>query len=170
MVRRALVSLTLSVLALTAAACGDDGTKGAGTTGTGPVRVATSISVFADMLRQVGGDRVTIISLVPPGADAHTYQPGPKDVKQLADVRAVFLNGAGLEQSLGGVIQNNTPKTAKMVELSQGLTPITFEAEAVGPAGTDEEAEEAEGANPHFWLDVQNAKRYVERMRDALAD
>jgi len=163
--------LLLLALALAAAvaACGDDDAKGAGTTGTGPVRVATSISVFADMIRQVGGDRVTLISLVPPGADAHTYQPGPKDVKQLGDVRAVFLNGAGLEQSLRGVIENNTAKTAKTVELSQGLTPISFEAEAVGPAGKDEEAEE-EGDNPHFWLDVQNAKRYVERIRDTLVE
>jgi ABC-type Zn uptake system ZnuABC Zn-binding protein ZnuA len=169
--RRALCLLLLSFSAL-ATACADD-EKGTTETGSGPVRVATSMSVFADMIRQVGGDRVTVISLIPPGADAHTFQPGPKDVKKLADVRAVFVNGAGLEESLESVIENNVPESAKVVELSAGLTPITYEAEAVGLTGADAEVEgeeEHEGANPHFWLDVQNAKRYVERIRDTLVE
>jgi ABC-type Zn uptake system ZnuABC Zn-binding protein ZnuA len=169
--RRVLCLLLLSFSAL-AAACADD-EQGVAETGSGPVRVATSMSVFADMIRQVGGDRVTVISLIPPGADAHTFQPGPKDVKKLADVRAVFVNGAGLEESLAGVLENNVPESAKVVELSAGLTPITYEAQAVGPAGAgveEEGEEEHEGANPHFWLDVQNAKRYVERIRDTLVE
>ena len=169
---RRVLFLLLSSLLLMAAACGDDEKNGATETGSGPVRVATSMSVFADMIRQVGGDRVTVISLIPPGADAHTFQPGPKDVKKLGDVRAVFVNGAGLEESLEGVLTNNVPDSARVVELSAGLTPITFEAEAVGPEGADdhEDEEEHEGANPHFWLDVQNAKRYVERIRDTLVE
>jgi ABC-type Zn uptake system ZnuABC Zn-binding protein ZnuA len=160
-------------LALFAAvACGGDDTNGATETGDGPVRVATSISVFSDMIRQVGGDRVSVLSLIPPGADAHTYQPGPQDVKKLGDVRAIFINGAGLEESLMGVLENNKPAGAPLVELSAGLRPITFEAGAVGSAAADDDhaGEEPEGANPHFWLDVQNAKRYVERIRDTLGE
>lgn len=166
------VSLLLLPLLLLLAACGDDTKDAATQSGAGPVKVATSISVFADMLRQVGGGRVTVIGLIPPGADAHTYQPGPKDVKKLGDVRAVFLNGAGLEKSLKGVIENNTPAGAKTVDLSAGLTPIAFEQEAVGPepSAKDAEHEDEEGANPHFWLDVQNAKRYVQRIRDTLVE
>jgi manganese/iron transport system substrate-binding protein len=169
--RRLWPALLLMVL-LAAVACGDDNKNGATETGDGPVRVATSISVFSDMIRQVGGDRVSVLSLIPPGADAHTYQPGPQDVKKLGDVRAVFINGAGLEESLMGVLENNTPAGAPLVELSAGLRPITFEAEAVGPTAADDDhaEEEHEGANPHFWLDVQNAKRYVERIRDTLAE
>jgi ABC-type Zn uptake system ZnuABC Zn-binding protein ZnuA len=166
-----LVSVLLALVAVLAA-CGDDDDKGAGeVSGSGPVRVATSISPFADMLRQVGGERVTVISLIPPGADAHTYQPGPKDVKRLGDVRAILLNGSGLEESLSGIIENNTPANAKVVELSQGLTPIDFEEEVVGPAPkAGDEHEEEEGPNPHFWLDVQNAKVYVTKMRDTLSE
>jgi ABC-type Zn uptake system ZnuABC Zn-binding protein ZnuA len=169
---RRLWPALLTLVLLAAAACGGDDTNGATETGDGPVRVATSISVFSDMIRQVGGDRVSVLSLIPPGADAHTYQPGPQDVKKLGDVRAVFINGAGLEESLMGVLENNKPAGAPLVELSAGLRPITFEAESVGSATADDDhaEDEHEGANPHFWLDVQNAKRYVERIRDTLAE
>ena len=156
--------------AVTAVACGEED-KGPTVAGTGPVRVATSISVFGDMVRQVGGDRVTVISVIPSGADVHTFQPAPKDVKKLGDVRAVFLNGHHLEESLMGVIENNVSKQAKIVELSAGMQAIEFEPEAVGPEGKeDEEHEEEEGGNPHFWLDVRNARSYVERIRDTLRE
>lgn len=169
---RRLWPAVLPLVLLAAVACGSDDTNGAAEAGDGPVRVATSISVFSDMIRQVGGDRVSVLSLIPPGADAHTYQPGPQDVKKLGDVRAIFINGAGLEESLMGVLENNTPDNAPLVELSSGLQPITFEAEAVGAETSDDDhaEEEHEGANPHFWLDVQNAKRYVERIRDTLGE
>lgn len=172
MILRRLWPALLPLVLLAAVACGADNKNGATETGEGPVRVATSISVFSDMIRQVGGDRVSVLSLIPPGADAHTYQPGPQDVKKLGDVRAVFINGAGLEESLMGVLENNTPAGAPLVELSTGLRPITFEAEAVGSAAADDDHadEDHEGANPHFWLDVQNAKRYVERIRDTLGE
>lgn len=159
----------LPALVALLAACGGDPQSSA-VSGSGPVRVATSISPFADMLRQVGGDRVTVIALIPPGADAHTYQPGPKDVKQLGDVRAIFLNGSGLEKSLEGIIEHNTPAGARVVALSEGLTPIEFEEEAVGPASKSGDDHGDEGPNPHFWLDVQNAKRYVQKMRDTLGE
>jgi len=172
--RRLWPALLLVVL-LAAVACGEDEKSSATESGDGPVHVATSISVFSDMIRQVGGDRITVLSLIPPGADAHTFQPGPQDVKKLGDVRAIFINGADLEESLMGVLENNTPDGVPLVELSAGLTPITFEAEAVGPETSDDDhdehaEEEHEGANPHFWLNVQNAKRYVERIRDTLGE
>lgn len=175
MALRRLWPLLLPLALLAAMSCGDDGAGGATETGDGPVRVATSISIFSDMIRQVGGDRVSVLSLIPPGADAHTYQPGPQDVKKLGDVRAIFINGADLEESLMGVLENNKPAGAPLVELSAGLTPITYESVAVGPEESDDDhaahaEEEHEGANPHFWLNVQNAKRYVERIRDTLAE
>ncbi len=150
--RVTLTSLLVLVTLLTA--CGDDRTTSAGQRGAGPVRVAASISVLGDLVAQVGGERVTVIGLIPPGADGHTFQPAPRDVKQLADVRAVFLNGLGLEERLAGVIANNVPKSAPVVELAAGLPTL--------------EGDE-HGANPHLWLDATLAARYVERIRDTLS-
>lgn len=170
------LSIWAAVLAslLGVMACRNGGVPRAVEIGTGPVRVATSISVFADMVQQVGGERVTVLALVPPGADAHTFQPAPRDVKRLQGVRAVFLNGARLEEGLENLIRNNVPASARVVRLSQGLQPIEFTLEPVGPVSrtqrTAGEEDEDEGVNPHFWLDIANAKRYVERIRDTLAE
>lgn len=156
-----------TVLALALAACGGGGRGGAVESGSGPVRVATTLSVFADFVRQVGGGRVTVVTLVPAGADPHTFQPAPRDVQRLATVRAVFVNGAGLEAALQGILEHNVPRDAKVVVLSEGLTPITYEPRPVGPADGAAQGPE-EGVNPHFWLDVKNAQHYVRRIRDTL--
>lgn len=164
-----LRALLMTLLGVTfVAACGGGGDAAPSQFGSGPVRVAASMSVFADLVRQVGGDRVTVLSLIPAGADAHTYQPSPKAVQRLGDVRAIFINGSGLEESLLPVLENNAPAGARLVDLSAGLQSIEVEEREVGPAG--EEEEEHEEGNPHFWLDVAYAKEYVARIREALSE
>ena len=157
-----------AALALMLAACGGSGREGAVETGGGPVRVATTLSIFTDFVRQVGGERVTVVTLVPAGADPHTYQPAPRDVQRLSTVRAVFVNGAGLEGGLRDLTEHNLPKGATLVELSAGLTPITYTPEEIGPADSGAAQGPEEGVNPHFWLDVKNAQHYVRRIRDTL--
>ncbi len=159
----------VTVLALALTACGRGG-GGAVESGHGPVRVATTLSVFADFVRQVGGERVTVVTLVPAGADPHTYQPAPRDVQRLTTVRAVFVNGAGLETGLRNLIEHNLPKGARLVELSAGLTPITYTPQEIGPEAGGGGHTPDEGVNPHFWLDVNNAQRYVQRIRDTLIE
>lgn len=158
----------VAVFALALVACGRGDDSSALESGGGPVRVATTLSVFADFVRQVGGERVTAVTLVPAGADPHTYQPAPRDVQRLTTVRAVFVNGAGLEEVLQGILEHNVPKDARVVVLSEGLTPITYEPRPAGPGDGGAGHGPEEGVNPHFWLNVQNAKRYVERIRDTL--
>ena len=114
------------------------------------VNVVVSLAIFADFARQVGGDRVDVSTLVPAGADPHTYEPGPSRVAKLTKADLVIVNGLGLEAALEDVIEENTPSSAILAELAEGLPVID--------------------KNPHLWLDVQNAIAYVERIRDALAE
>lgn len=171
MQRRRTAGLLVSVLAVALlAACGGEG--GTVALGNGPVRVATSISVFADLVRQVGGERVTVVALIPAGASAETYQPTPRDLHRLTGVRAVFINGHQLEQALLSVLRNNVPSHAPLVQLSDGLPAIKMEAKPVG-RGASRPGEGGDpggetGGNPHFWLDVQYARWYVQRIRDTL--
>jgi manganese/iron transport system substrate-binding protein len=95
-----------------------------------------------------------VSSLIPAGVDPHTYEPTPSRVANLAKADLVIVNGLGLEAALQDVIDQNTPSSTPVVELSQGLSVIT----------TDHDS------NPHLWLDVQNAIAYVERIRDALVE
>jgi zinc/manganese transport system substrate-binding protein len=69
----------------------------------GPVRaqdrlnVVASFSILGDFVRNVGGDRVDVTTLVGPNSDAHVYSPTPADAKKVADAKLVFVNGLGFE-------------------------------------------------------------------------
>ncbi len=139
-----------AVAALVLSACGSaDGS------GEGKVRVVTTLGIFADFVRNVGGDRVEVVELLPPGADPHTYELEPKQVARITDAGIAFVNGLGFEEAILPAIERNLPDGAPLVELSEGLEPLE---------GGDEQH-----GNPHFWLDVTYAMRYVERIRDGLA-
>ena len=153
----ALASLVLLALALSglAMACGgSSGDKAAG----GQVRVVTSLELFADFIRHVGGDRVQVTALIPGNADPHTYEPAPSQVAKVTKADLVIINGLGLEKTLSGLIENNVPGGVSIIEMADGLPVL---------AG---DPNEGETGNPHLWLNVQNAMRYVEKIRDALIE
>jgi ABC-type Zn uptake system ZnuABC Zn-binding protein ZnuA len=114
----------------------------------------TTMTVLGDLIQQVGGEKVEVKSLVPPGGDVHTYQPTPEDISRLSQARIVFYNGVHLEDWLDGMIRSAGKPGLVIVVLAEGLPVIQ---------------ESGEEPNPHLWLDVANAKIYVERIRDGLS-
>ena len=126
-------------------ACGGDDEAG----DSGQVKVTATLALFGDLVRQVGGDRVDISTLIPAGADVHTYEPPPSQIAKLGQAKLVVMNGLGLEAALEDTIRENASSSATVLELAAAL-----------PTLKD---------NPHLWLDVQNGMTYVERIRDALA-
>jgi len=122
--------------------------------GTGPVQVAVSIAPLADMVRQIGGERVTVVQLVPAGSSVHTYEPTPRQVQFVARAQLLVLNGVGLEYWAPKVIDAAANPKLHVVDTSQGLPLL-------------EESGE-EGGNPHLWLDPELAMRQAERVRDGL--
>lgn len=123
-------------------------------TSTQALTVATSISPLADLIRQVGGDKVNVINLVPAGLDPHDYEPKPDDIRKVAQSRIFFANGAGEELYLNKLIENAANPHLQTVILSDGLDILD---QAPGNPG-----------NPHLWLDVKNAEHYVQTVRDTL--
>jgi len=113
--------------------------------------VVASFSILADLVRNVGGDRVDVATLVGPGGDSHVYTPAPADVKKVADASLVFVNGLGLEGWLPRLVQSSGSK-ATIVTVTMGIAPRA--------RGSD--------ADPHAWQSVVNAKTYVANIRDAL--
>lgn len=119
------------------------------------IMVTTSISPLQDLIAQVGGDRVQVTSLVPTGSDPHDFSPKPEDVRKVAESSIFFANGIGQEQYLEDLVQNAGNPDLQTVVLSDGLTVLGQEDGSLG--------------NPHLWLDVQNTKIYVEKIRDVLS-
>jgi ABC-type Zn uptake system ZnuABC Zn-binding protein ZnuA len=117
--------------------------------------VAASILPLADFARQVGGDRVTVSALVPPGASPHTYEPTPAQLVLLSRAQVLVLNGVGLEFWADKVIAAAHNPRLIVVRAAAGL-PIL--------AGQPDEP----GGNPHVWLSPRDAIHQVEAIRDAL--
>ena len=122
-----------------------------------PLRAVATFSILGDLVRQVGGDRVTVSTLVGPDADAHGYNPAPGDARTLLEANVVFVNGIGLEGWIDRLIKASGTK-APVVTASKGVTTI---------AG--EERGHDHGIDPHAWQSIPNAKLYVANIRDALA-
>ncbi len=125
--------------------------------------VATSNTVLADLVRNVGGDAVRVRALAPAGADSHTFQPTPDAIKALSQARAVFFNGSGLEEWWDKTMRSARRPGVPVVELSEGLASLRM------PGQDHGRQVKADEADPHAWLDPILAKVYVERIRDALA-
>lgn len=128
--------------------------------------VVASFSVLADFVKQVGGDRVSVSSLVGPNGDAHVYSPTPADAKAMTAAKLVVINGLHLEGWLPRLIKSSGTK-ATVVTATKGIKPIEAteeEHDAKGGHGHDHGHDD-----PHAWQDIANARIYVANIRDALA-
>jgi zinc/manganese transport system substrate-binding protein len=115
------------------------------------LNVVASFSIIGDFVRNVGGQRVSVTTLVGADGDVHVYTPAPADAKKIADAKLVIVNGLGLEGWLSRLAQSAATKAA-IVVATAGIAPLKI--------GSD--------ADPHAWQSVANAKIYVTNIRDAL--
>jgi zinc/manganese transport system substrate-binding protein len=115
------------------------------------LNVVASFSILGDFVRNVGGDRVNVTTLVGPDGDVHVYTPPPADAQKVAGAKLLIINGFGLEGWLPRLLQASGSK-APIVVATKGIAPLKL--------GSD--------ADPHAWQSVANAKIYVADIRDAL--
>lgn len=129
--------------------------------------VVASFSILGDFARQVGGDRVSVTTLVGPDGDAHVYSPTPADAKAMAAARLVLVNGLHFEGWLPRLVKSSGTK-ATMATATKGITPLE---------ANDDHDDKGKGSHahahghddPHAWQSVANAKIYVANIRDALS-
>ena len=140
-----------------------------------PVRVITGSVIIADFARNVGGDAVSVESLIPSGGDAHTFRTTPSDGIKVSRADVILLNGSGLDDNLVEFVESSRHSGSILVEVSEGLTPKELLVRELGEDDHGDEEEEGEddhhgGGDPHFWQDPIAAIFYVERIRDALIE
>jgi len=147
MTRRLLLALGLILAALLAVpqgASADD-----------KMKVAASFSILGDMVKQVGGDRVDVVTFVGPNGDAHVYEPTPADAKALSESKILFINGLGLEGWMTR-LENSSGFKGKVVTASTGVNPRKMV------------EDEKTITDPHAWQSLANGKVYAANIRDAL--
>ncbi len=116
------------------------------------LNVVASFSILADFVRNVGGDRIDLTTLVGADSDVHVYTPAPGDAKRIAAAKLVIVNGLGLEGWLPRLVQSAGSK-AIVVTASAGIAPLKL----------------GSAADPHAWQSIPNAKVYVTDIAKALA-
>lgn len=120
------------------------------------LEAVASITVLADVVRQVGGEHVHVRSLVGPNGDAHEYEPTPDDAKNLKAADVVFVSGEGLEGWMDRLI-TASGYSGKPVVASEGIK--TREMEEDGQTIID----------PHVWNDPKSVMAWVGNIEKALA-
>lgn len=119
------------------------------------VEAVASFTVLADIVKNVGGDRVHVTSLVGPNGDPHSFEPTPKDSAALAHADVVFVSGLGLEGWMDRLVTASDYKGTTVVA-SQGIN--TRKMEEDGETITD----------PHAWNSAQNGAIYATNVMNAL--
>jgi zinc/manganese transport system substrate-binding protein len=142
-----LAGLAAALLATPAAA--QDATR---------ISAVATFSILGDLVKNVGGNRVDVVTLVGPDGDAHVYSPTPGDAKKLAAAKIVFVNGLGLEGWMTRLVHASGTKPP-LVTVTNGITPRKME---------DESEPGRLVIDPHAWQSVANAKIYVANIRDGL--
>ena len=127
--------------------------------------VVASFSIMADITREVGGERVSVVSLVGADQDAHVFQPKPADVKKLAEAKVFVVNGLGFE---GWINRLNKSANFKGVTVTaaNGIKPLEVAEDGHGDA---EHGHDHGHADPHAWHNPQHVLRYVDNIAAGLS-
>jgi zinc/manganese transport system substrate-binding protein len=142
-VRLPLVLAAAAALALPG--CGEDG----GSPGDGAVQAVATTTHVADLLANVGGERVEVRALLTPASDPHEYEPRPSDARAVAQSALVVRSGGDLDEWLRDVL-DNAGGDAEVLTLLDAVR--------------------ARGDDPHWWQGPRNAVRAVGAIRDALSE
>ncbi len=190
----------LMALLLLAAACGSGG--GAGDTtaseADGDVEVphvVATTTILGDIVGQLAGDAVEVTTLIPVGADSHSFQLSTQQGELIRDADLVVANGLGLEEGLLDALESAGDDGIHVFEATSAVEVIPFgeagghehdeheegeeHADEEGEAHADEEDEHADedghdhdhdGGDPHFWMDPARMADVVEELGHELAE
>ncbi len=159
MVAAGLVALALVVM-FEVGGCG--GGDAGGQVG-GRLKVAASIFPLADVARQIGGDDVAVVTLLPPGISPHGFEPRPRQAEQLAGSRLLLVVGLGMDAwaEESAKASGTSVKTIRFAD--------TVEHGHISRGAGEQHGRDYAGA-PHMWLDPLLMKSFVDAVAEAMAE
>lgn len=150
----------------------------------GRLAVVASFSILADLVREVGGERVSVRSIAGPDADAHTFQPRPSDAAAIRDAAVVVRNGLGFEPWMDRLVRSAGGR-ARVVTATEGVATVAApegghshghghghghsHGHAHGGGGGRRAAGAAPPPDPHAWQDVRAIPVYLRNIAEGLA-
>lgn len=128
------------------------------------LNVVTSVSPITNIVKNVGGDKINLIGLVPEGVNSHTYDPVPSDIVKLGNADLVIINGLYLEDPMERIVNTslNTNPNIQLLKLGDNtITPSQWVFDFSFP-------KEQGHPNPHLWLNPVYAMKFANLIKDKL--
>jgi zinc transport system substrate-binding protein len=123
----------------------------------GKIGVIVSVGPELEFVQAVGGDKVDVTLMVPPGADPHTYEPLPNQLSQVSNAKIYVMVGTPIEFELNYMDKmRNMNHNMLVVNSSEGIVLIP------------NTAEHENNSDPHVWVSPKNAKIMVENIYQSL--
>lgn len=145
---RALLLLIAFTVALSSSATANAAEK---------LKVVTTFTILADMVRNVAGDAADVVSVTKPGAEIHNYQPTPKDIGRTRNADLILWNGMNLELWFEKFLSRL--KGVPSATLTNGIEPMSI---SDGPYNGK--------PNPHAWMSTTDALIYIDNIEKALSN
>lgn len=126
------------------------------------IQVITTLYPLYDFVKNIGQDKVDVSLLLPPGTEAHSFEPKPNDVIHINQSDIFIFTGKFMEPWVDDLISGLTNKNILIIDASTGiqLKPSVFH-----------DADEPPGSmDPHIWMDLSNAQIMVDTITKALID
>lgn len=126
------------------------------------LKVTASFYIMYDFAKKIGGNKVEVTNMVPAGTEPHDWEPSTKDLIEMEKSDVFIYNGAGMEQWVDDVLESLDTEELTTVEASKGIK-LLKDSDA-----HDHDHEHSSENDPHVWLDPQNAKYEMNKIKEAL--
>ena len=130
----------------------------------GKITVAVSLQPYATLVKMLGGDRVNVVTLLPPGADPHNFEPKPAVIKAFSLAQVYFSDGSGLDKVwLPRFLAAN--KDVKVIDISKNIEWMKSEHDDHDIHGHHHDEDEID---PHIWTSPLRVKFLAQNIYQAL--
>lgn len=138
------------------------------------ISVITTLFPLYDFAKEIGGDKVQVFLLLPPGIEAHAFEPKPSDIVKINESDLFIYTGKFMEPWTEDIIKSITNKNVKVVDSSIGIELMkenSHEEEHELEGLHKEEYEHHHGGvDPHIWLGFNNSQIMVSNIAKVLAE
>ena len=127
--------------------------------------VVTSLFPLYDFARNIGQDKADVSLLLPPGLEAHSFEPRPGDMVRLNQASVFIYTNSAMEPWAQDVLKGVQNRNLKVVESGRGVAMMAgHEEHAPGKKAGHRHGHDQDGGDPHIWLDFSNAVKMVDHI------
>lgn len=158
MFKKFILGVAITAMAITGVGCTDTGKKQGD-----KLNVVTSINPIKEIAKEIGGDKINLINMVPSGVEAHDFEPKPKDMEAMAKGDVFIYNGLDMESWVDGAIKNANNDKLTVIKASSEANLIEVK-HGEDDHKHDEKEHKHGKFDPHIWLSLKEAKNMAKNI------